>query len=155
VAVAKAIPDAHVTLAEIDPLHLPTIQKNTALNLPVNRYIQVVESDLFSSLKSAEYFDFILTNPPYIDMAADTVDKNVINHEPHLALFGGVAGIEIIARIIHHAPHYLAPHGQLWIEHEPAQVDAITTLAHVNGFTCITHPDQYDTPRYSILTMAQ
>jgi release factor glutamine methyltransferase len=100
-------------------------------------------------------FDFILTNPPYIDAEAHTVDDSVAEHEPHLALFGGVAGMEIIIRIIAESPRYLTSTGQLWIEHEPAQVAAIEKLADKNGFTIITHPDQYGVPRFSVLTMAQ
>jgi methylase of polypeptide subunit release factors len=63
--------------------------------------------------------------------------------------------MEIIAQIIAAAPQHLTPTGQLWIEHEPAQVAAIATLAHEHGFTCVTHPDQYATPRYSVLIVAQ
>ncbi len=157
VAVANAIPEAKVAFGEIDPAHLPTIEKNLKTNLPEysNRMEQypVIASDLF--LQVTDQFDYILTNPPYINAAAHTVDADVAAHEPHLALFGGVAGMEIIARIIAEAPHYLTPTGQLWIEHEPAQVAAITALAMTHNFTIVTHPDQYGTPRYSILSMAQ
>jgi len=155
VAVAKAEPSALVSYAEIDPAHLSTIEKNYHLNVPVNRYIKVVEGDLFNGIDVNERFDFILTNPPYIDVAAHTVNDNVVEHEPHLALFGGDSGMELIARIIVEAPHYLIPLGQLWIEHEPAQVEAMTSLALEHGFSIITHPDQYGIPRFSVLTMAQ
>jgi release factor glutamine methyltransferase len=157
VAVAKAVPDAQVTFAEIDEAHLLTIEKNLSGNITEypNRlgYYPVIESDIFSNV--SERFDFILTNPPYIDASAETVDTNVAAHEPHLALFGGALGMEIIERIISKAEAYLTPTGQLWIEHEPAQVEAITTLAHTHGFSCVTHPDQYNTPRMSVLSMAQ
>ena len=157
VAVAKAVPEAHVTFIELDLLHLPTIEKNLTQNTIVydSEKYQVLASDLFAALLNGERFDYILTNPPYIDVAANTVDKNVVEHEPHLALFGGEAGMELIYKIISQAPQYLASSGQLWIEHEPAQVEAITTLAHTNDFTIITHLDQYQVPRFSVLTMAQ
>ncbi len=159
VAVAKAVPGAGVTFTEIDPAHLPSIQKNLSENIfeYPNRlgYYSVVESDLFSALQTAEQYDYILTNPPYIDATANTVDAGVAAYEPHLALFGGVAGMEIITRIITESPTHLAPTGQLWIEHEPSQVVAITTLAQMHRFTCVTHPDQYNTPRFSVLSMAQ
>ena len=160
VAVAKAIPEALMTFTEIDSAHLPTIERNITENLAVQPFIQmkswtVVESDLFSALAPDAQFDFILTNPPYIDASANTVDQNVVAHEPHLALFGGVSGMETIARIIAEAPQYLTPAGQLWIEHEPAQVAAITALAHTHGFSIVTHLDQYDVPRFSVLTVAQ
>ncbi len=155
VAVAKAIPEAHVTFAELDPAHLPTIEKNFTHNLSIDKTVlaeqyKIVASDLFTNITGR--FDFILTNPPYIDQAANTVDESVATHEPHLALFGGQDGLAIIEQIITNAPDYLTTHGQLWIEHEPFQSDAIVGLAVAQGFACTTHKDQYDTARYSVLT---
>ncbi len=152
VAVAKAISEAQVTFAEIDSAHLPTIKKNLAGNTIIydsTRY-PIVVSDLFTHISGT--FDFILTNPPYIDRDAKTVDDSVVAHEPHLALFGGDNGMEIIARIITEAHKHLRPSGQLWIEHEPFQLEAIAHLAHLHSYTATHFTDQYDTRRYSVLT---
>lgn len=153
VAVAKATPEAMVTFAEIDQNHLPTIKKNLTANITEhpNRlgYYHCVQSDLFANATGT--FDFILTNPPYIDKAADTVEDSVVAHEPALALFGGVGGMEIIARIMAEARAHLATDGQLWIEHEPFQCEAIATLAAKHHFAVTHHQDQYDTYRYSII----
>ncbi len=152
VAVAKAVPEATVTFAELDPAHLPTIKNNLTENTFIYESIKypVIESDLFSNITGV--FDYILTNPPYIDAEAHTVEESVTAHEPHLALFGGEAGLAIITRIICEASSYLTPHGQLWIEHEPFQAEAINILATTNGFTVTHHKDQYGTVRYSVLT---
>jgi release factor glutamine methyltransferase len=157
VAVAKAIPEASVTFIELDPAHLPTIKKNVIKNtIKYNsEKYQVQVSDLFAELSEDEKFDYILTNPPYIDAEANTADDNVVEHEPHLALFGGEAGMELITRSITEARQHLTPTGQLWIEHEPAQVKAIETVAKIHDFSIITHPDQYGVPRFSVLSMAQ
>lgn len=162
VAVAKAIPEAHVDFAEIDSTHLSTIERNIKENLSSRQGLalaqkcKIIESNLFtpSSRQGLELgkYDFILTNPPYIDPAVDRAETSVKMHEPHLALYGGVAGMECIARIITDAPAHLAPGGQLWVEHEPEQVSAIAACATANGFTCVIHNDQYNTPRYSVLT---
>jgi len=158
VAVAKAVPEVFITFAEIDPVHLPTIEKNFLSNIAINRDIrekrcEIVESDLFENITGQ--FDFILTNPPYIDVKAETVEKNVTTYEPHLALFGGEGGMEIIEQIVAGAGAKLRPHtGQLWIEHEPAQVTSLTSLAHQYNFQIVNHPDQYGSPRFSVLTMA-
>jgi release factor glutamine methyltransferase len=156
VAVAKVIPDAEVTFAELDPAHLPTIEKNLTNNLSIDKTVlaeqyQIVESDLFTNITGR--FDFILTNPPYIDQAANTVDESVAAHEPHLALFGGQDGLAIIKQIITKAPDYLTALGQLWIEHEPFQSATISEFASQHGYSCQTLLDQYDTARYSILTL--
>jgi release factor glutamine methyltransferase len=110
---------------------------------------KVIESDLFERIEGK--FDFILTNPPYIDPAIDRAEESVKNHEPHLALYGGDSGMEIIGRIIATAPDYLNEGGQLWIEHEPEQVEAIQKSAEAAGFCAVTHKDQYGVDRFSIL----
>jgi release factor glutamine methyltransferase len=149
IAVAKANPETEVTFAEIDTVHVPTIKKNLQANLNNIAKYEVVQSDLFQNVTGT--FDFILTNPPYIDKAADTVEDSVIAHEPALALFGGVGGMEIIARIIAEASTYLTQNGQLWIEHEPFQCGAIAALAAEHRLTVTHHHDQYGTDRYSIM----
>lgn len=157
VAVAKNVPDTRVTFAEIDPTHLPTIEKNLQGNLPdySNRmeYFSVVESDLFKNVE--DNFDFILTNPPYIDPTLDRTEDSVKGHEPHLALYGGKNGFAIINAILASASTYLREGGQLWIEHEPEQVGTLHSLAKQNNFSVVTNKDQYDVERYSVLILGK
>src|SRR5690606_39242332 len=103
---------------------------------------QVRQSNLFSAFKG-EVYDMILSNPPYINADLNRVDEAVVNFEPHLALFGGRGGTEIIEQLIMAAPDHLTTSGQLWIEHEPEQSGAIAQLAAQYGFTCTTQPDQF------------
>lgn len=155
VAVAKAIPDAEVYFVELDGTHLSTIQHNIRENGVDESKTTIMQGDLLANLPHT--FDYILTNPPYIDPTLDRTETSVKNFEPHLALYGGARGMELIARIVAGARASLAPHptSQLWLEHEPEQRDAIHALAHTHHLTCQTHTDQYDTPRYSVLTVAQ
>ncbi len=156
VAVAKAIPAAYVTFVELDPAHLPTIRKNLQSNHIIDdRDISqhtLVQSDLFENV--TEKFDFILTNPPYIDSEAKTVAESVTSHEPHIALFGGQNGLELIERIINEANKYLVEQGVVYVEHEPAQTEALQNLGNTAGFKVHTCTDQYGVMRFSILTMA-
>lgn len=158
VAVAKHCPNANVTFVEIDPTHLPTIEKNLAQNLSIDGKIldesqgkrfQIIQSDLFESV-SGQY-DFILSNPPYIDPALNRTESSVKAYEPHLALYGGPGGLDILNRLIETAPKYLTPKGQIWLEHEPEQDEAIRQSAEACGFRATTHPDQYGVERYSVL----
>lgn len=157
VAIAKALPASHVTFGEIEAAHLTTITKNLAHNLTNYSirmdYFPVIQSNLFSNIPGK--FDYILSNPPYIDPALDRTQSSVKNHEPHEALYGGTGGLALIERIIADTSTHLTKDGQLWLEHEPEQSEAIATLARQTGFTITTHTDQYKIARYSILTMAQ
>lgn len=155
VALAKAVPEAHVDFAELDPQHLPTIEKNLRDNIPhySNRleYHRVVQSDLFKNI--AGRYGYIFSNPPYIDPTLDRAEPSVKDFEPHAALYGGENGLALIERIIEDSPNYLEPQGQLWLEHEPEQSSAIQKLAGENGYAATTHLDQYGVERYSILVV--
>lgn len=151
IAVAKAVPDALVDFGEIEPAHLPTIEKNLTENNIAPERVTVLHSHLFDKVTGR--YDYILTNPPYIDPALDRAEPSVKLHEPHLALYGGHAGMEVIAQIISTATDHLNSNGQLWIEHEPEQMSLIAEGAAMHGFSATTHKDQYGANRYSVLVL--
>ena len=150
-AVAADIPDARVDFSEIDAAHLPTIEKNIEENNIAPERVRIKHTNLFEAFDGV--YDFILSNPPYIDMDLERTDTNVLEHEPYIALSGGLAGLEVIQKIIEEAPKHLERHGQLWIEHEPEQSVAIRNLAREHKFMCTTHHDQYGVERYSVLVL--
>lgn len=149
IAIAKALPEAHVSFSEIDITHIPTIEKNLKENgISPDRYA-IYQTSLFTGI--TDTFDVILTNPPYIDESLNRTDESVVLHEPHLALYGGEEGMDIIKQIINDTPDHLKAGGQLWIEHEPEQTVKIAIAAERNGFTSETLKDQYDLDRVSVL----
>lgn len=152
IAIAKAIPNSLVDFAELEKKHLATIEKNIAENKIPSERVRVKQSNLFSNFPDKKY-DFIFSNPPYIDTDNSRADESVVDFEPHTALFGGRGGIEVIEQLITTAPNHLKPSGQLWIEHEPEQSKQIILLAEESGFKCSTHTDQYNLERYSILVL--
>lgn len=151
VAVAKAIPTSNVDFAEIDTAHISTILKNLTVNEIEPMRYTIHHANLFSTINRT--YDFILSNPPYIDPALNRAEASVKEHEPYIALYGGDAGLEVIKDIIVQAPKYLNTSGQLWLEHEPEQSLAIQTLGIEHGFSITTHKDQYNIERYSILVL--
>lgn len=153
VAVARQIPFANVDFAEIDIRLLPTITKNIQANIEDAERCTAHHSNLFDAIPADTKYHFILSNPPYIDPALNRVDDSVRDFEPHLALFGGEHGMEIIETIIHSAKNHLLPHGQLWIEHEPEQINQLAAIASEAGFYVTHHTDQYNVIRYSILVI--
>ncbi len=154
VAVANNVPSTLVDFIELDSNHLPAIIKNCMANGIGKDRVNIYVGDLFNikSENQLPKYDFILTNPPYIDKTLNRTEQSVVDNEPALALYGGEAGMEIIARIIEEAPSYLATGGQLWIEHEPEQTEAIAKLASPR-FNVTTHQDQYLVKRYSQLVL--
>ncbi len=68
----------------------------------------------------------LLSNPPYIPRdQIPTLQPEVSDHEPHLALDGGSQGLEAIERLIQQAPEYLCPSGLWAIEIMQGQASAV------------------------------
>lgn len=154
VAVASSLTECLVDFIELDTRHLPTIAKNCVSNRIDKKRVQIHAGDLFKTNSGATLpkYHFILSNPPYIDKTLNRTEQSVMDNEPALALYGGEAGMEIIAKIIEEAPLHLLPQGQLWIEHEPEQGETIRNLAS-SRFLVSTHKDQYDVVRFSKLVL--
>ncbi len=149
VALAKHFPEARVEFSEIDNRHIPTITKNVEENGISLANTTIHHTSLFKGITGQ--FDYIVSNPPYIDEQNSRAETSVVDHEPHLALFGGKDGMETIHNIITQAKEYLAPGGQLWMEHEPEQVADIISLAEKTGLTATTYPDQYGVERFTVI----
>lgn len=141
--------DAHVDFVEIDPVHHETIKKNARENgIEEGRY-SIFGGSLFGNIKGT--YDLILTNPPYIDpKKIERTQTEVLQHEPHKALFGGANGSEYLERILAEAPQYLTPRGVLYIEHEPEHTSLIN---HSTFAESKTFKDQFGTPRFSRLAV--
>lgn len=90
----KLMPNLSVTASDISQDALE-VAKINAQRLEID--INFLLSDLFSNIKN-DSFDILTANPPYIQNGYK-LEKNVL-HEPHLALFGGESGEEIIKAAI-------------------------------------------------------
>lgn len=90
-----------------------TVAKENASSLEAD--ISFVESDLFSNIQ--DKFDIIVSNPPYI--AHDdkkTIKENVLNYDPHLALFADEEGMYFYRNIIEKSRPYLNEKGIMFFE---------------------------------------
>ncbi|XKT74402.1 MAG: N5-glutamine methyltransferase family protein [Patescibacteria group bacterium UBA2163] len=148
-AVLAHIPGAHVTFADKEARHFPTIQKSITLNGIDSARVTFIESDVWSSISGA--FDVVLANPPYISRERATASEDVIGYEPHEALFADDDGFALIEQFLHDLPSHIHKGGTAWIEHEPFQATRITQVAATHGFSATTHTDQYNIKRYTIL----
>lgn len=91
--------------------------------------INIFKSDMFSSLTSKNKYDIIVSNPPYIkSRAVDTLDKEVKDFEPRLALDGDIDGMKFYAIIEENFVKYLKPGGILVLEIGYDQAEDIKKL---------------------------
>jgi release factor glutamine methyltransferase len=90
--------------------------------------VQFVAADL-AGVFAARTFDMIVSNPPYIGLhEADSLQREVRDHEPHVALFGGESGHEMYARIVDQARHALHPGGWLLFELGWKSLEAVSAV---------------------------
>jgi release factor glutamine methyltransferase len=81
---------------------------------------------------AAGKFDLILCNPPYIG-TGEVLPRDVIDHEPHSALFAGADGLDDYRAIVPLLPRFLADGGVGCIEIGATQGEAVTALTAMQG----------------------
>ena len=80
------------------------------------RNVRFMQSDLLAAA-GEERFHLIVANPPYIPLhEASELHRQVRDHEPHLALFGGEDGLTVIRRLLPEVAAHLLPGGWLLME---------------------------------------
>ena len=89
--------------------------------------IKFVQSHWFDEL-AGERFDFVVSNPPYVEASFAGLTTSEIRHEPRTALVSGEDGLADIKEIISAAPDWLNPGGYLAIEHAPSQAADIRSV---------------------------
>lgn len=95
---------------------------------------QFIESDLFTNLSERD-FDIIVSNPPYIRHdVIDTLEPEVKDCDPMLALDGGDDGLVFYRQICEKAPDYLRAGGYLLVEIGHDQGTDVKDLFLQNGF---------------------
>ena len=115
IALAKELPAATVYATDISPAALAVARRNAVRHGVANR-IHFLESDLSRPLAAdsakESSFDLIVSNPPYIPAReANTLAREVRDHEPAIALYGGEEGYELYADLIALAALHLKPGG--------------------------------------------
>jgi len=131
--------DCTMTAADKSEQALNVAQKNAKLH---NVQVEFIKSDMFNNI-SAQY-DIIVCNPPYIpSKQLSTLDNNIRDYEPMIALDGGLDGLDYYRTINCYAPHKLKKGGLLYIEIGYDQAASITHILQTN-FDNITVKKDYD-----------
>lgn len=105
----------------------------------LNNRIRWLRGDLFDALQdltqTERQFDLILTNPPYIpDSVIHTLEPEVRDGEPILALSGGEDGLVYYRLIAQEVATYLAPHGSIVVETGFDEAPLVADLFRQQGF---------------------
>ena len=85
ITLAKNLPNATIYALDISSEALKTAKTNAELN---NVTINFIEADILSLPELPQKFDIIVSNPPYVRVfEKEQMQHNVLEHEPHVALF--------------------------------------------------------------------
>ena len=110
------------------------VARENAVFHNVTERLRLVCADLLECAPPRPFFDFILSNPPYCAEAeSNTLPATVREYEPHLALFGGVSGLQTVERLISQAFPRLAPGGYFLMEIGAGQSNEIARLIMESG----------------------
>lgn len=134
IALAKLVKDSEVVAIDISSKAL-AIAKRNAERLGVK--VDFIETDALGDLSALGEFDIIVSNPPYIPQS-DIVDmgKNVVNYEPHTALFVPDNDILRFYRATaENAQKMLRQGGSLWFEIYERAGEEICSMLCEMGFT--------------------
>lgn len=125
--------DAHVTAWDISDTALNTTRENARL---LGADIEVVRQDaLDAPADDTALWDIIVSNPPYIcTREAEEMERNVLDYEPHTALFVPDTDPLLFYRAIAlYASHALKPGGTLCFEINAAYGEEMTEMMQSVG----------------------
>ncbi|MHB8474598.1 MAG: peptide chain release factor N(5)-glutamine methyltransferase [Gammaproteobacteria bacterium] len=162
IALAKELKGARIIATDISDTALDVARRN-AVRHAVSDRIHFVECDLLTdatisdaaasaigaqhagplqgrvstaSAPPACAFDLIVSNPPYIGRnEKETLQREVRNHEPELALYGGEEGYELYADLICQAADSLVHGGLLILELGHNSLAAVQPLLDLPNWT--------------------
>jgi release factor glutamine methyltransferase len=127
VSILNSVVRASAIGLDISENALKVAVKNAAKHR-VNERLQLRQSDLFESLET-ETFDLIASNPPYIPQTEfETLQAEVRDFDPRIALTDGKNGLSIIERIVSNSPQFLKPNGYLLMEIGINQADFVSKM---------------------------
>jgi release factor glutamine methyltransferase len=124
IALAKELPGSTIYATDISSAALAVARRNAARH-GFSDHIHFLESNLLEALSDSPLvtrhspllLDLIASNPPYIGRhEAATLMREVRDHEPEIALYGGEEGYELYADLIAQAAAHLKPGGILVLE---------------------------------------
>jgi release factor glutamine methyltransferase len=115
ITLKKEIPSAFVSAIDISEKALEMARKN-AINNKVE--INFIHQNILETESLDEKYDIIVSNPPYVrNLEKQEIKRNVLDYEPHLALFVDDSDALLFYRkIAQLALKSLAPNGKLFFE---------------------------------------
>jgi len=143
-AIATEAPHTHVIAVEKSPEAIYWLKENVSF---IDEKVRIVESDVATALDGVKC-DVVIANPPYVPDSQE-LPRDVAEHEPAIALFGGVDGMKAPRLFISTASRLLKEGGFLAIEHHEEQGPAIADVLSADFTDILLHQDLTGRPRFT------
>jgi release factor glutamine methyltransferase len=153
-SVANEHPGARVVAVERDAGAIEWTRHNAATRASAgDTPVEVLAGDMTDRALLRELdgtVDVVVSNPPYVPDGA-RLPREVADHDPPLALWGGPDGLDVVRGLLVTAARLLRPGGWLGIEHADQQGSALPALVRAaGGWTGVTdNADLAGRPRYT------
>ena len=143
-AIATEAANSRVIAVEKSDEALVWLKKNVEA---IVEDLRIVHSDVKDALLGIKC-DVVIANPPYIENESD-LPRDVVEHEPAIALFGGKDGMDAPREFISAASRLLKPGGLLAIEHNEVQGTLIANELARDFDEIRLHEDLVGRPRWT------
>lgn len=146
ISVAKHLPYQELLLADLSEKALAVAKKNAEKHLGEN--VTLLQSDLLTEVRGKK-FSLLLSNPPYIvSRVIPSLDREVSEYEPKMALDGGEDGLVFYRRIAKEAKAVLLPGARLYLEIGYDQGESVKDIFQKEGYEAVeVFPDLAGNPR--------
>ena len=155
-ALATEFDDVDVLGVEREPAALDWARENLALSRLGDSSVEFLQADAASiTARRPDLIglaDVVVTNPPYVPDDAVPRDREVADHDPAAALYGGDTGLELPALIVAEAESLLRPGGLLLMEHGEEQGERVRELMESTASLrqATTHQDYTGRDRFTL-----
>lgn len=129
VSIAKNMPHIEVVASDISEKALEVATKNAKRN---NVNVRLILSDMFENI--VEKFDFIVSNPPYIENKVISDLPKEVQCEPYIALAGGEDGLDFYRIIANKSKEHLNKGGCLAVEIGYNQKASVIKIFEQEGY---------------------
>jgi len=143
-AIATEAPHTHVIAVEKSPEAIYWLKENVSF---IDEKVRILESDVATALDGVKC-DVVIANPPYVPDSQE-LPRDVAEHEPAIALFGGADGMKAPRLFISTASRLLKEGGFLAIEHHEEQGPAIADVLIADFTDILLHQDLTGRPRFT------
>nr|WP_320147946.1 peptide chain release factor N(5)-glutamine methyltransferase [uncultured Anaeromusa sp.] len=132
ISLLKRQPQWQAAAVELSPRAAQMVRKN-AKRHEIEARLQLYEGDLFAPV-AGEYFDAIISNPPYIPEADLDGLQPEVHCEPRMALAGGEDGLDFYRRLVREGGAYVCAGGWLLLEVGSGQAKEVAQLGAQSGW---------------------